>query len=82
MKKMKTWNQLFVRHGWVMDMMEENLFDCRRETKANLAFLFDCLNEAGVRYQFNGSVLELPRTPIDENMFLLHLTLKVEALRK
>lgn len=70
MKKMKTWNQLFVLHGWALNRGERNLFDCQRETKANMAFLLDCLNEAGVQYQYTGSMLELPENPVDENLFL------------
>ncbi|MFC5602699.1 M20/M25/M40 family metallo-hydrolase [Sporosarcina koreensis] len=70
MKRMKTWNQLFVRHGWAMEMIEENLFNCKYETKANLAFLFDCLKEAGVQYQYDGSILELKDNPIGEDMIL------------
>lgn len=53
-----------------MDKVEENLFDCSRETKANLAFLFESLKEAGVQYKYAGSMLELPEHPIDENIFL------------
>ncbi|MFS0576248.1 M20/M25/M40 family metallo-hydrolase [Sporosarcina sp. 179-K 3D1 HS] len=70
MKKMKTWNQLFVRHGWVMERIEGNVFDCKNETKANLAFLLDCLNEAGVQYRFTGSTLEFLENTFDENLLI------------
>lgn len=49
----KTWNQLFVRQGWSLVEVEGNIFDCSRETEANVEFLIKSLNVAGVDYTFN-----------------------------
>lgn len=64
---MKTWNQLFVRHGWLLEEKGANKFDCKKETKENLAFLKRCLNEAKVEYSLESSELIIFDEPIDES---------------
>lgn len=55
----KTWNQLFVRQGWLLDEVEGNIFDCSRETEANVEFLIKSLNAAGVDHTINNGRLIL-----------------------
>jgi tripeptide aminopeptidase len=67
---MKTWNQLFVRHGWMLNQLEGNLFDCQTETDHNLQFLFQCFEKAGLSFAFDGERLVLPSEPISEEQWL------------
>lgn len=55
----KTWNQLFVRQGWSLDEVERNIFDCSQETEANVDFLIESLDAAGVDHTFNNGKLIL-----------------------
>src|SRR4051794_17626547 len=63
---MKTWNQLFVRHGWKLEEKEENVFNCQTETKGNLDFLMESLEQAGVFYWIEEDCLVLQSAPITE----------------
>ena len=63
---MKTWNQLFVRHGWKLEEKEENVFNCQTETKENLDFLMESLEQAGVSYWIEEDRLVLQSAPITE----------------
>lgn len=56
---MKTWNQLFVRHGWKLEETTENVFNCKGETQINLEFLFESLDKAGVSYSFWDDNIEI-----------------------
>ncbi|MBB6451598.1 putative aminopeptidase FrvX [Salirhabdus euzebyi] len=56
---MKNWNQLFVRHGWLIEDKGENTFDCSKETDVNLTFLMECLNKAKVDYRYIAPLKEL-----------------------
>lgn len=63
---MKTWNQLFVRHGWLLEEVSENQFDCENETKENLEFLQQSLKKANVDFTFDVFGLTLHQAPIHE----------------
>ncbi|WP_147533005.1 M20/M25/M40 family metallo-hydrolase [Bacillus marasmi] len=67
---MKNWNQLLVRHGWKVAKQEGNVFDCRKETEENLDFLFQCLENANIPYQFQDGLLELPIDVIQEDAWI------------
>ena len=67
---MKTWNQLFVRHGWKLEEQEENVFSCINETKENMDFLLENLDHANVSYWMEGSRLVLHSELITEQEWL------------
>ena len=67
---MKTWNQLFVRHGWMLDRKEENVFDCTHETEVNVDYLVECLNQAEVSYSMKEGVLTLQDDSISEQEWI------------
>ncbi|MFC2947982.1 M20/M25/M40 family metallo-hydrolase [Virgibacillus sediminis] len=64
---MKKWNQLLVRHGWLLAEVKENMFDCGKETELNIEFLLECLDTANVNYTFHNGKLALPKaSPAEE----------------
>lgn len=63
---MKTWNQLFIRHGWLVKEKELNVFDCEMETNENLQFLLESLRKLDVKYSLKLSTLEVKSTPVTE----------------
>ncbi|WP_078427633.1 M20/M25/M40 family metallo-hydrolase [Alkalihalobacterium alkalinitrilicum] len=67
---MKTWNQLFVRCGWVLVEKEKDVFACKNETEVNLQFLFQSLDKANIRYHFNKGVLTILSSIISEDQWL------------
>jgi len=67
---MKTWNQLFVRHGWLVYQKEENEFDCRQETEVNKQFLLKSLDKAKVLYHYNEKALVIHSQPIEEEEWI------------
>ena len=67
---MKTWNQLFVRHGWKLEIIGENTFNCKNETEANLAFLFESMDKAGVSYTMEDQTLEIHSHAVDEKEWI------------
>ena len=71
---MKTWNQLFIRHGWNLEQLSENTFNCEGETKINLEFLFVSLDAHKVNYSFGDNVLMLHSYPISEEDWLKTLS--------
>lgn len=56
---MKTWNQLFVRHGWLLEEKKENVFNCEMETVENMQFLLDRLRKARVDFVFKKDFLTI-----------------------
>ena len=67
---MKTWNQLLVRHGWILVDKGGNKFDCTKETEENIAFLQECLEKAGVNYSLNDKELLIFQEPVSEDVWL------------
>ncbi|WP_247747047.1 hypothetical protein [Alkalihalobacillus sp. BA299] len=67
---MKTWNQLFVRCGWVLVEKERDVFVCTNETEINLQFLFQSLDKANIRYHFNQRMLTILSPVISEEQWL------------
>jgi tripeptide aminopeptidase len=70
MMLMKTWNQLFVRHGWILKEKERNVFDCKFETKMNMDFLIKSLNKADIAYSFEKGILRLSTVSVDEQKWI------------
>ncbi|WP_062109972.1 M28 family peptidase [Bacillus niameyensis] len=67
---MKTWNQLFLRHGWNLGNEKENVFNLRTETEGNVRFLMESLELAHVDYTVSGGKLVLPIVPIPEEAWI------------
>lgn len=67
---MKTWNSLFIRHGWKLEQTEENVFSCEAETKENMKFLLESLDEVGVSYFFTDDILTLSGAVIAEDQWI------------
>ncbi|MBM7647485.1 hypothetical protein JOC78_000406 [Bacillus ectoiniformans] len=67
---MKTWNQLFIRHGWLVEEKASNEFICIHERAENVAFLLECLNRAKVTYQYTNDLLILENQPVKESLWL------------
>lgn len=63
---MKTWNQLFIRQGFNLMEMEENQFDCSKETKVNQKFLFECLRKLDVEFIVKDNLLTIESSPVIE----------------
>lgn len=68
--QMKTWNQLFVRHGWLVNQKEENVFDCRQETDINKQFLLESLDKAEALYHYDEKTLVMHSQPIEEEKWI------------
>lgn len=67
---MKTWNQLFVRHGWLLEGKSANRFDCSKETEENIAFLVESLEKVNVLYSLEEKELVIYHEPIDEESWI------------
>jgi tripeptide aminopeptidase len=66
----KTWNQLFVRQGWSLYEVKENIFDYSRETEENVEFLIISLDGAGVNYALNNGRVILFDEAVAEEKWL------------
>lgn len=67
---MKNWNQLFIRHGWLLNEKEENVFDLRNETEINKQFLLESLNQAHLSYDFDEKTLVMHSEPLQEEEWI------------
>lgn len=73
---MKTWNQLYIRHGWLLESKKENEFVCVDETIENVNFLLGCLDHAKVKYNYDGEKLVLYSKPMKEENWVDCLSYK------
>ncbi|WP_333482930.1 M28 family peptidase [Sutcliffiella sp. NC1] len=67
---MKNWNQLFIRHGWNVNQLNENEFSCHEETKENIKFLQESLCVAGLDFSFNSFVLTINSDLVSEEKWI------------
>jgi tripeptide aminopeptidase len=67
---MKTWNQLLIRHGWLLTQEEENMFNCENETEMNLLFLVECLEKANISFEVTVGKLILFEEAISEESWI------------
>ncbi|EMI09979.1 M20/M25/M40 family metallo-hydrolase [Anoxybacillus gonensis] len=67
---MKTWNQLFIRQGFILEEKSPNEFICTNEKKENVEFLLKSLDVANVDYTFWNDVLTIDSPPISEKQWL------------
>ncbi|MBO0960062.1 M20/M25/M40 family metallo-hydrolase [Neobacillus sp. MM2021_6] len=67
---MKSWNQLFIRHGFIVTEVRPNIFDCRNETEVNLAFLQESLEELSISFTLSQGVLSLTSPVVEEDRWV------------
>jgi len=69
---MKSWNQLFIRQGWLLQESGEHTFSRAQETDANLSFLMVCLDRAQATYIYNeqAGTLQMTSPPLPEEAWL------------
>jgi len=67
---MLSWNQLFIRQGWMLEEREVNQFYLGLETTENIDFLMECLNCAKIDYLHFCGVLEIISMPVVEEEWL------------
>ena len=69
---MKTWNQLFIRQGFMVKEINSNKFDCKTETEENMSFLLKSLSGVGVDYRYSGETkfLILINAPVSEEEWI------------
>ncbi|WAA10982.1 M20/M25/M40 family metallo-hydrolase [Fervidibacillus albus] len=67
---MKTWNQLFIRHGWLVKEVERNVFDCSDEREENISFLLKSLEKVGAKFTFDGKQLHIQSEPVHEKTWI------------
>ncbi|OLS35566.1 M20/M25/M40 family metallo-hydrolase [Bacillus sp. MRMR6] len=63
---MRNWNQLFIRHGWLLVQKANGVFDCTKETSENVEFLFQSLEKANIHYKYDLGKLSLCTKPMVE----------------
>ncbi|MDQ0253348.1 hypothetical protein J2S74_000720 [Evansella vedderi] len=75
---MKTWAQLFVRHGFKLEEQDAGVFDCRKETERNMTFLLECLEKGQANVNYVASLQELTITsePLMEEKWISILNFK------
>ncbi len=42
---MKSWKQLIIRHGFMVELVRPNVFYCLRDTEGNVEFLIESLEK-------------------------------------
>jgi tripeptide aminopeptidase len=67
---MKSWNQLFIRQGFVVEEKGDNCFLCTNERPENVEFLLESLNLANVQYTFENGLLTIHSSPICEKEWI------------
>ncbi|MCA0984291.1 M28 family peptidase [Halobacillus yeomjeoni] len=67
---MKSWNQLFIRQGFLLTEVQEGHFRCDEESKENMEFLLEALGELEVDYSYVESELVLFDEPVTEEKWL------------
>lgn len=67
---LKTWNQLFVRHGWNLEQVGDSRFLCKQESEENIAFLLDVLNELKADYKYESGTLHINSAPVQESEWI------------
>lgn len=67
---MKTWKQLLVRHGWMVEELNEDSFRFIDESEENIAFLMKSLETLQIGYQNEADVIIFNSTPVKEEALL------------
>ncbi|WP_144555110.1 M20/M25/M40 family metallo-hydrolase [Bacillus sp. X1(2014)] len=67
---MKSWNQLFIRQGFMVEEVRPNVFHCLKETEDNMAFLLESLDSLAVSYTLEKGLLTLHGPTIAEETWI------------
>lgn len=67
---MKNWNTLFIRQGFTVRELSSNEFDLYNETKENIDFLMECLQNAGIHFTHQHFFLTIHSKPVSEKEWL------------
>ncbi|OZM56947.1 hypothetical protein CIB95_09255 [Lottiidibacillus patelloidae] len=67
---MKTWNELFIRHGWLITEAKENQFSLEGETAENIKYLTSSLEKARVDHFLISGHLFIYQAPISEEKWI------------
>lgn len=66
----KTWNQLLIRHGWLVVELADGTFDFAQEMDENRIFLQNSLKSVGVDHAFLGDRLMIFGPAVEEELFI------------
>lgn len=67
---MKSWNQLFIRQGFMVEEELPNVFNCLKETEENMAFLLESIEKLSVSYTLEKGLLALNSPAIAEESWI------------
>ncbi|MDF2788753.1 MAG: peptidase [Neobacillus sp.] len=67
---MKSWNQLFIRQGFMIEEVRPNVFNCLKETEENRAFLLESLAKLSVPYTWENALLNLNSPALPEEIWI------------
>lgn len=67
---MKNWNQLFIRHGFMVEEVRPNVFDCKQETEGNRTFLLELLKKLSISFQLDSELLTITSPVVEEEEWL------------
>ncbi|WP_066318942.1 M20/M25/M40 family metallo-hydrolase [Bacillus sp. FJAT-29814] len=67
---MKSWNQLFVRQGFIVEETRPNVFDCLKETEENVSFLLESLEKLPASFTYDRGVLSIASRVVSEERWL------------
>jgi tripeptide aminopeptidase len=67
---MKSWNQLFVRQGFIVEEIRPNGFVCLKEREGNVAFLLESLEKLQVTFSYEGGLLSITSPVVSEERWL------------
>lgn len=67
---MKNWNRLFIRHGFMVNEENANVFSCKKETEENRSFLLESLNKLSITYEYAFGMLTILSPVVSEEKWL------------
>ena len=59
-----------VRHGWLIQEVEEQIFNCVNESEGNIQFLMETLELLGVEFEYKEKILSINSMPVPEEEFI------------
>ncbi|MBT2696185.1 M20/M25/M40 family metallo-hydrolase [Bacillus sp. ISL-40] len=73
---MKNWNQLFIRHGFMVEEIRPNVFESLRETEENVAFLIESFEKLSISFVLEKGLLSVTSPVIAEEIWLAYVDFK------
>ncbi len=67
---MKKWSTLFIRQGFLVEEVKENIFDCLHESKENINFLLESLEKGNVEFHYAADFLSMKDEGLSEQEWL------------